>query len=281
MAENEGVIKFRGDATQLEAELNKISGGMIQAGKHADSLSDKVARKVGGGLTSATAKALSLVAALKGIADQYEKIRDEKINASRTVGESELAAQVAGSRLGIGGAAATSLLAGPGTKTLSERASFLTNLANRSSDKDYAGKLDLGTLAQATGLSNSGLFTDDELQDAIKNGTVGELSLASREAELRGGGRKEYRTQAYERKTEIAIAQSKSRAGFGKRFTDADVSYENAANGDLYNGVFGAVGNATSVVGGDKAIALLNRIASSNDAMVEVARRPLPSEAAE
>ena len=280
MPENEGVITFRGRAEQLQQELNKVQATMVRTGKHAEDLGTKIGNKVGKSLEHAVLKTFALVEAMKKAGEAFEKIREEKIEASKTVGEAQLEAQVAGARLGISGDLASALLEGEGGRTLSERAGFLKRLASKSGKEGYSALQDTGTLVKATGLYNSKLYEEDEIEEAIQNGTLDQLGAENRGNSLIGNAKLQYRTEARERALEIATANARARQGFGKRFTDVEVGYLDASRSDLARGVMGAVDATTGIVG-VRLIQTLDRIASSNEELVEYARGqivPAPAE---
>ena len=272
MAEGRAKIIIDADAAKVIAEAIKAGDAIEKAGKRARSFGRAIADS-NRELAGTVVKTAVLLKTLDAVAETYEKFRKMTVDASGKIGGAELKAQLAGQRLGLSAEQSSGLLVGEGATTADERAGYLEKLAGMVGDKG-AGNLTAESASRAAALFRTGLYREDELSDAIKKGTLGDLEADDRKSKLTGLARKEYVTRSYEMGLEQAGDRTRAGSGFGRRWTDADVEYDRARNPGR-SAYFDWIGQVTAKAGGDKAIKYLERIAHSNDEMIRLSRTPV------
>jgi hypothetical protein len=269
MAEGRAKIIIDADAAKVIAEAIRAGNAIEGAGRKARGFG-KAIQEFNKDLAGTVVKTTLVLKTLNALGDSLEKLRGGKVEASTKVGGAELRAQVAGSRLGIGSDQASALLQGAGVVGIDDRAAYLEKLA---SDKDLKGRLDAGTLSQASALYRSGLYQEDEIKAGIKGGTLAQLAAEDRQSKLTGRAAREYNTQLFETQRGMAAANIRANDGFGARYTDANTDYMRARNPGRAVAA-DTVGQALGFVGADRATKYLERIAYSSDETARWSYRP-------
>ncbi len=262
MAESSAKVVIKGDAKHLVNEAKKGEAAIDKIGTRSKYLGAAL-RDANKELAGMAIKASIVVRTLNALGDAYEKLRTEKSTASKTVGEANVRAQLAGQRLGLSGSQSQSILGGSGTASLGDRAGFLEDLAG---EKNLTA--DPATIARAAALQRTGLYSNEEVKAALRSGTLDRLESQDRRGALTGSARASYDTSVLERGAEITGANLRADAGNATRADDARFALSRANLSERSPGQAYArevLGGATSAVGGDKLLDALDRFQTSGD----------------
>jgi len=283
MAESGAKVVIRGDASQFIETAKKVKKEIDEAGQKVTGVA-KFGDQMANSLAKSVAKAVLLKAALAGAATEANKLRRLDAESSKTTGKMTLQRELAGAQLGFTGAETGDLLRGASARSAEELTGFFTGLADKSRDPGLNAKLDPNTVARAVALYKSGLLTEGEVIDGIKDGDIDglERTARSRLSMLSGFGREEIAAQTIENRFASDERHARAIRGMDPRLSMAAAAAREARN-PVSAGVLNAVGNATSILGGDEIVnmhknrtdgAVLGELRMQTDELRRQADRP-------
>jgi hypothetical protein len=277
MSDSEGVIRIKGDNSDLDGKTAKSVEAMKQLGQHAQRAHGH-ARSFGEAMGHANQhlersliRGLSLAHVIKAAAEAAKEFQDEAAKASKSVGGSALKRDIAAKQLGLSSDQAEAAVSGSGAATAEERNSFFASLGAM---KTGRGKQPL-TQQQAFQLQsafNSGLYSEDELKKIAETGDYSSINVGGRLAALGSDAQKEYRTRSVEYEAKERAEGIRSKSGYQTRAADAAIDARNAEH-PFVGAVQGFVGKATSVVGGDSLITVGDRLLQKTEEQTDLIRK--------
>lgn len=290
---SEGVIKIKGDTSDLDQKVNKSTEGMSKLGRATDQAVGKTKsfgeawQQANGRMIQSVANGLAVAKAVSLAAEAMKEFGDEAAKASRTVGDISISKGVLGRRLGLSGADTDQLLGGIGTTTTEQRVKFAESLAGEKQiGRGRPRKLTREELFQAQRLYNSGLYEASEINDALTSGTLGSMSLEAGFEALGAEGQDAYRAKVVEVSRAREAQDIRAQSGLGVRYADAERDVFRA-NNPFYTGVVGAAGRLPLIGGGvESAVvgierALLGALTEQTQIMRDDASRPTVAPGAE
>ncbi len=265
MGESGAKVVIRGDAAQFIEVAKKVKKELDETGQRANSLStfgDKMATS----LAKSVAKALLLKAALSGAFVEANKLKQLDSDASRSKGKQTLDREIAGAQLGFTGYQTGDLFRGESYRSDTELTGFFTGLADKSRDKNVRGRLDPDSVARAMALYRSGLVSEGEVMDAIQSGSLAalEVEAARRRSKLTMFGAEELAAGGIENRLTREAVGARALRGMDPRLSMASAAAREARS-PVSAGILNAVGEATSVIGGD---AIVQNVKNRTDGAV-------------
>lgn len=150
-----------------------IDGNTEQVAKKFDDTFNKAGKKGGESFENAVGKlargvviAKAIGDSLRAAADEFNRIKEEARKVGETADRGSVGINQTGERLGLGGSLLGLIRTASGATSEEQRASFAAGLDERNGQ-------DINR--RAIRLQAEGAFTDSEITDAIKNGTLGDL----------------------------------------------------------------------------------------------------------
>ncbi len=274
---SEGIIKIKGDNTQLDAATAKSVEKMKELGRHAGAAGGH-AKSFGEAMGHANQhlersliRGLSLAHVMKAAAEAAKEFQDESSKASKSVGGNALKRDLAAKELGLTSAQAQAAVSGGGAASAEERNSFFSSLGSLKAGR---GKQPL-TQQQAFQLQtayNSGLYSEDELKKIAESGDFSKIDVGGRLASLGEDAQKEYRTRSIEYEAKERAEGIRSKGGYQTRAADAAIDARNAEH-PFVGALQGFVGKATSVVGGGDIITVGDRLLQKTEEQTDLIRK--------
>ncbi len=274
---SEGVIKIKGDNTQLDAATAKSIESMKQLGQHAGRAGGH-AKTFGEAMSHANThlersliRGLSLAHVMKEAAAAAKEFQDEAARASKSVGGNALKRDLAAKDLGMTSDQAAQAVSGNGAASAEERNSFFASLAGMKSGR---GKQAL-TQQQAFKLQsafNSGAYSEEELKKIAETGDFDKIDVGGRLAGLGEDARKELATRSREYSAKERAEEIRSKSGYKTRAADADIDLRNAEH-PIIGGLQTFVKKATEVVGGESLVTVGDRLLQKTDEQTDLIRK--------
>lgn len=244
MSGSEGIVRIKGDTSDLDKKLEGSAEKMRKIGEHGER-AGRHARTFGeqwehanGTLTRTLAHSLALTHLLGKAAGSMKEIADESAKTSAAIGGAAIDRDVAAKRLGLTSDQAAGAVGGSGAANTEDRNKFFSSLADMKSGRGR-GKLTPDQAFRLQSAFNSGLYSESELKDIASRGAFEEIDVGGRLAGLGEEAGAEYDTKvsiqdAASRK-ETAEA-GRSAAGRRTRRGDAEISAWAAAHPYLDKG---------------------------------------------
>ncbi len=279
---SEGVIKIKGDNTQLDAATAKSVEGMKRLGEHAGRAQRHVKtfgdawEHANGNMTRTLAHSLALTHVLGKIAGTMKEIQDESAKTSAAIGGTAVNRSLAAQRLGLSNEQGAAAVGGAGAATSEERNKFFASLPEMTTGRGHQ-KLTTQQGFRLQSAFNSKMYSADELRDIAARGAFDEIDVAGRYGRLDETGRAEIDTQAatYASSTKKEQAEEE-RAAAGRRVRrgDAEIDAWAAAHPGL-NKARTALGGLPFGLGEmfTGINTTMSRVANSNEEMAKDTKR--------
>jgi hypothetical protein len=274
MADNEGVIKIKGDTSDLDRKLEKSKESMKGLAQHAEKAHGH-SKSFGEAwshanrhMEHALLRGISIAHVVKEAAEAMKEFQDEAAKASKSIGGMAIERDIAAKKLGLTNEQAEAAVGGAGAATAEERNKFFSSLGDA---KVGRGKLPI-TKEQAFKLQsafNSGLYKEDELKEIMQKGTIDEINVGGRLASLSPTARAEYNTRAAEYEGKERAEAARAPGGFAVRQADAIIEARNAEH-PIIGALQSFASKATSPVGGDAIIKTFDRMAQHLEDQTEM-----------
>lgn len=303
MSSNEGVIKLKGDNSQLDGATEKSARNFEKLGQHA-SRANGHAKSFGEQwqhanthLIRTIAHGTSIVAVLERAVEFMTELQEKAKEASKAVGEISVSRDRTASALGISNEQAKGLVGGDSPVSLEDRTKFFSSLATKKFGRGKQ-KLTVQQAAQVQSAFNSGLYGEGEIDQAIERGDLNPLSHAGdRFNALSEESRSAIATSRYVNRQKEAAEDA--RAGSGNLLRAAEASFERQAaespfgvasiGGSLDIGPLKVGSTAKSLyglqavlgLGRNEASGLKQELAAQTDIMERESRRPTVGKPAE
>lgn len=203
MPEAQAKIIFDADAAKIIAEALKAQGAVKKVGAEAKGVG-KAMEQWGGGLAKSLLGVGALVGMIRGAAAALKEANAVAVAASKTAGGGALDRGMAANRLGITGAQAE-VYTTPGRRSRDEQTALLTALS-------AGGKLDGTSVARATELFGSGVFSQEEIVEGARSGRLDALrgEMGDRLGNLSDGARGELDARSFDNKRADAALQNRA-----------------------------------------------------------------------
>ncbi len=294
---SEGVIKLKGDNSQLDAATEKSKLNFEKLGQHA-SKANGHAKSFGeqwqhanGHMIRTIAHGVSIVAVLERAVEHMVELQEKAKDASKAVGEISVSRDRAASALGISNRQAEGLVGGDSPVSLEDRTKFFASLATKKFGRAKQ-KLTPQQTAVAQSAYNSGLYQEGEIDQAFEKGDLGPLGHAGeRFNALSPESRAALATDRYVNAQKEAAEQARSGRGNYYRAAEANFDLDTARHPfsvkSVLSGlpVIGAAGKAyynEKVANGNGTLApIKDAIDAQTELMHRDARRPTVAKPAE
>lgn len=226
---SEGVIKIKGDTSELIAALDKagvkfdvLAKGAERATRHSKSFGEAW-EHANGTLTRTLAHSLALTHVLGTVAGAMKEVADESAKISEKVGGAALDRDLAAKKLGIGSDQAAQLVKGYGAASIADRNKFFGEMGDMK-----VGRLKRAPTSREAAMLqsafNSGLYKEHELKDIAERGAFDELNVAGRLGSLGETARAEYNTRVDLASQEEGGEEARLAAGRRTRRADAKLA---------------------------------------------------------
>lgn len=266
MPEAQAKIVFDADAAKIIAEALRAQGAVKKVGTEAKGVG-KAMEQWGGGLAKSLIGVGALVGMIRGAAAALKEANAATAAASKTVGGGALDRGMAANRLGITGAQAEAFTS-PGRRSREEQTALLSALAS-------GGKLDTQSVARATELFGSGVFSQEEIVEAARSGGLGALrgQMGAREGNLTATARGELDSRTFENQRADQAAQTRAEGGGRERQLQA-IKDDFRARNRVSGAALDAISSATGGVFDAEESAILAH--QNRDILQQIARNTAP-----
>ncbi len=300
---SEGVIKLKGDNSQLDSATEKSKLNFEKLGQHA-SKANHHAKTFGEQWMHANASMLrtvahgsSIVAVLERAVEFMTELQTKAKEASKAVGSIAVSRDIAANKLGFSNEEAAGITGGASPVSLEDRTKFFSGLADR---KFGRGKSPL-TKEQAARVQqayNSGLYSESEISQAVESGDLSKLMQSgAREAGLSRESRAARATDIYVNQQRDTAEEARAHSGNLYRAAEASFDRQAAENpfgvasiggsldlgplkvGTVAKGLYGI--QAALGVGRNEASGLKAQLEEQTNIMEREARRPTVGKPAE
>ncbi len=273
---SEGVIKIKGDNTQLDAATAKSVEKMKQLGHHAGQAGGH-AKTFGQAMEHANqhlerslVRGLSLAHVMREAAAAAKEYQDEAAKASKSVGGSALKRDLAAKDLGLSSADAAAAVSGAGAASADERNGFFASLSGMKAGRAKQA-LTRQQVFQLQSAYNSGVYSEEELKKITEEGDCSKLDVGGRMAGLGEDARAELQTRSTEYQKKTQAEEIRARSGYQTRSADAAIDLRNAEH-PIIGGLQSFAGKATSLIGGDSLITVGDRLLQKTEEQTDLIR---------